>query len=371
MSQRRLAAEMERVGPTLGTVMPSRESLLTSLSRWENGHVAPGEDHRRVLRAILAVTDEELGFTESEQPSAVRPQRLSADLLTYYEGLLTQHSLADNSIGPRAVRPLVQAQVAMLEPLVRSARGSQRRSAVRVLVRYEEHLGWLAQDCGDLLAAASHTDRARVLVVELEDRNLSAYVTMRRSNIATDADDAGLALALAQDAWRSGAEGPMDLRAVILRQRANALAGLGERAACAADMDLALDLAGDLGVDEQALAPYCTQRYVAAEAGKCWLLLGEPQRARDLLATLENSPGASSRRDLGLALSRAALAHAASGELEHACQTARRAVDVAAQAPSARITRELLALRVLLRPHRRAPGVDGLWQAIGSLVVPN
>ena len=368
MSQERLVAEMQRVGPALGVAMPARESLLKNLSRWENGHVVPNEENRRVLRTILSATDDDLGLLAPEPPPAIVGQRLGLDLLTYYEELLKQHNIADNAMGPRAVLPLVLAQVATLEPLVRTARGADRKAGVRVLARYEEHLGWLAQDCGDLGAAAAHTDRARALVAELDDPNLTAYVTMRRSNIATDDDDPALALALADSAWTAGGQGPADLRAVILRQRANALAGLGERTACAADMDLALEVAGALEADEQALAPYCTQRYVAAEAGKCWLLLGEPQRARDLLSALEHDPDASSRRDLGLALSRAAVAHAASGELEQACQLARRAVELARLAPSARIGRELSALRALLRPHRRSPGVDGLWLAIGSLV---
>lgn len=359
---------MERVAPQLGVDLPVRGSLLRYLARWENGHHAPDEKYRIVLRAILAATDDDLGFVAPEPAPSIGGQRLGSDLLTYYDQLLAQHTIADNTLGPRAVLPLVQAQVAILEPLVKQARGLERRAGVRVLVRYEEHLGWLAQDCGDLAAAAAHTDQARALVEELDDANLAAYVTMRRSNIATDAADPGLALALADRAWAAGSGGPADLRAVILRQRANALAGLGERAACEADMELALDIAGELEVDEHALAPYCTQRYVAAEAGKCWLLLGEPRRARDLLATLRPDPGASSRRDLGLALSRAAVAHAASGELEQACQLARQAVEVAALAPSARIARELTALRALLRPHRKSPGVDGLWSAIGSLV---
>jgi tetratricopeptide (TPR) repeat protein len=368
MSQERLAAEMQRVGSQLGVSIAERPSLLRYLPRWENGHQVPNEDYRRVLRVILSATDEDLGFTEPELPAAAGAQRLGRDLVSYYYGLLDQHSMADNTMGPRAVLPLVQAQVSMLEPLVRSARGTHRTAGVRILARYEERLGWLAQDSGDLALAATHTDRARALVVELDDQNVLAYVTMRRSNIATDAGDPSLALSLADAAWTAGRQGPADLRAVILRQRANALAGLGERAACEADMDLALDVAGDLSRDERLLAPYCTQRYVAAEAGKCWLLLGEPERARDLLASLELDQDNASRRDLGLALSRAAVAYAASGELEQACQLARQAIDIARRAPSARILRELIALRALLRPNRKSPGVETLWLAIGSLM---
>ena len=101
---------------------------------------------------------------------------------------------------------------------------------MRLASRYEEFRGWLNQDAGRLDQAMIHTDRARDLATELRDPLLAAYLLMRKSNIATDSGDPvlALALALADTALSQTEHLSPTVRAVVLRQKALALAGLGQ-----------------------------------------------------------------------------------------------------------------------------------------------
>ena len=75
-SQARLMSELQRRGRATGLVVMSTSSLRTALSRWENGHITPDRDHRKLLRDIYGLTDAELGFP----PAAVVP--VEQDLAT-------------------------------------------------------------------------------------------------------------------------------------------------------------------------------------------------------------------------------------------------------------------------------------------------
>ena len=61
-SQARLVSELERRGRATGFAVMARTSLKTALSRWENAHVVPDRDYRRLFRDIFGMTDAELGF---------------------------------------------------------------------------------------------------------------------------------------------------------------------------------------------------------------------------------------------------------------------------------------------------------------------
>src|SRR3712207_4332312 len=71
-------SEIERRGRATGIAVMSRASLKTAVSRWENGHCSPDRQHRRLLREIFGLTDDELGF--ATQPAATSNDLAEADL---------------------------------------------------------------------------------------------------------------------------------------------------------------------------------------------------------------------------------------------------------------------------------------------------
>lgn len=96
--QERLLAELEQHARRLGRASPTRNSLRTSLSRWENGHNVPDESSRELLCAALGCAEEALGVGESSAPvggseppkTASSPVAITPDTLEIYQKLLGQ-----------------------------------------------------------------------------------------------------------------------------------------------------------------------------------------------------------------------------------------------------------------------------------------
>jgi transcriptional regulator with XRE-family HTH domain len=62
-SQMRLLSELQRVAKFRGVAVPSRASLKTEISRWENGHVTPTEPYVGLLAEAYQLSPAELGLT--------------------------------------------------------------------------------------------------------------------------------------------------------------------------------------------------------------------------------------------------------------------------------------------------------------------
>jgi tetratricopeptide (TPR) repeat protein len=368
-SQAQVIVRLRAAAAKADSPISNEVSLKTQLSRWENGHDSPGPMYRRLFRMIYGMTDEELGFTtgQPEVFTSLSSPQLTKPVIDYFAGLFQQHVRADSEMGGRLVLPIVEQQVQTFATMLRQTRGPVRRTAVGLAWHYQEFLGWLYQDSARPDQALLWTSRAHDLAIELEDPTITGYLYMRRSNIASDLDDAPQALALADAALRTlpGRGGP--IVAVALRQHAHALADLGETASCAAAIDRAFE-ALTVPNENPGYADYCTPQYVAMEGGTCWVRLRQPRRA---LETFAQAPGLwadSDRRDYGLALARMATAHVAAGNLDEACRIGEQAVAVARLTTSIRTLRHLQRLRQTLRPWRRDQRASRLAAGIGSLM---
>jgi tetratricopeptide (TPR) repeat protein len=371
-SQMRLVMEMQRVAHRLGITLPDARSLKVSISRWENGHVhVERPEYRRVLCAVFGLTEEELGLdrapTAPSLPAKPAAPRIDREILSYYDEMLREHAAADNLMGPRHLLDVVGLQTQTLATAARNTRGPIRHELLAVVSRYHEFLGWLYQDAGNTEAAMRLTDRAMDYAIELHEPMTTAYLLMRKSNIATDTASPDLALPMIEAALGTSGELPPRICATILRQKANAHAVLGEPAECADAMARAYD---HVEVDDPVgaqRAPYCTAAYLDMEAASCWTRLGRPDEALSVFRERLAERPTTLRRDGGLSLARLATAHATVGELERACVIGHRAVQVGHATGSARIARELLQLRRRLAPWRKRDNVSELTVAIGSL----
>ncbi|GAA3447639.1 hypothetical protein [Planomonospora venezuelensis] len=193
---------------------------------------------------------------------------------------------------------------------------------------------------------------------------------MRKSNIATEAGHPGQGLGLANAALNMASTLTPRLRAVSLRQIANAHALLNEPREFESAVDEAIQQAAR-GITqlEPDNAAYCTPSYVEMEAGMSWVLLKKPDVA---VAVFEQSltkwPSATQTRDKGLCLARLATASAAQGEIERAVQIGAEALTIAQQTGSARIRAQLGALCDHLAPAGRLPSVQDLQEQLLQLV---
>jgi transcriptional regulator with XRE-family HTH domain len=373
-SQLQLIVAIEQQAKTERASVARRSSLKTRLSKWENGHATPGEFYCGLLCSVFGVTRDELGFGPDEV-SDVGPLELGTvpaltvtpDVVRFLEEVFAQYVRADRLLGPRTVLGVVREQCKMLAGLIASAREPIRSDLLRVGTRFYEFCGWLAQDTGDFAAAESLSARALDMTFEAGNTWFASYVFMRRSNIATDAGRYSDGLGLAQAALKAGAGQGTRLRALGLRQQANALALSGDERGAMTAIEQALESVAAPLDPQEAPAAYCTLPFVQMEGAACWTRLGRPDRAVTLLVSALDGWPDEDQRDRGIGVARLAIAHSLAGSVEEACSVGQEALAVVRAAPSARALTELERLRVRLAPWRRMPAVTELTDHIRSL----
>ncbi len=369
-SQGRLIVAMKAAAPGLDMHLPETASLKTQLTRWENGHKTPGEDYRRLFRLVYGKTNAELGFPEPALVSYQISDRsfFSTEAVKYFDQMLIEHARADNLLGPRLLIGVVREQAKSLGQVAKEARGPMRPAILEMACRYHEFAGWLLQDLGRVQDAMTYTDRARDLATELTDPLLQVHLLMRKSNIATDGQDAALGAALADAALRSAPHLPPQLHATVLRQRANSYSGLREVSEVEASIGRALDVVQRQEADAPQIASYCTASYVAMEAGNCWLQLGKPSKALSMFESVKNEWPDSVQRDKALSFARLARCHALAGDPSTALTTGHQAVLLASATGSMRTIQELQLLRSGLVRWARDPEVASLRASVAGLV---
>lgn len=181
-SQLRVLTQLEALGRQRGVAMPTRASLKTELSRWENGHVQPHEPYRSLLVELYATPPDDLGLPDDGlihvpvPRNGIGPVELSEESVGLMRTLLSQFAAADNDIGAGHLLRLATQHVIRLEPMLLHVRGSLRADGLRLLSEFAELAGWFCQDAGRLDAALHWTDRALDFAEELGDPGRRAYV---------------------------------------------------------------------------------------------------------------------------------------------------------------------------------------------------
>ncbi|NJP90057.1 MULTISPECIES: hypothetical protein [Nonomuraea] len=376
-SQEQAIVRFEQIGRRLEIDIPSRSSLRTLFSMFENNRRDVPESYRQIFCELYRASDTDLGFTAQTEVIMAAPTTLppalpgaaSPEVITYLTNILAEHTRADALLGPLYLVPTVQAQLPLIDRLVQSTRGADRHRILRIAAQFAEFCGWLYQDSGDPECAMRWTNQALDYAQELADPQLLAYVLMRKSNIATEAGQPGQGLGLANAALNASPDLTPRLRAVSLRQLANAHALLAEPREFESATAQAIQHAAD-GLNQVApdRARYCTPSYIEMEAGMSWVLLGNPDAAVSVFEhSLTQWPEATQVRDKGLCLARLATAAAAQGEIERALQAGTEALSIAMRTGSSRIRTQLEALAGRLAPVAKLPPVRDLMKDLAQL----
>ncbi|WP_330179629.1 hypothetical protein OHB26_24680 [Nocardia sp. NBC_01503] len=349
-----------------------------TIGRYRAGVHRPNARSAEVLAQALSelagrtVTVDEIGYSsqdsetiESEEThsgltivrSGIIPlasDEIDPAFVEHLQFLLAEHVRMDALTGPRYILDALRGELTVVEELCGKARGNLREPLLKVGARFSEFAGWLFQDSGDLKAAMYWTNQAMDYAEELGDTHLTSYVLMRKSNIATDRGYAAKGLGLANAALRRWDDITPELRAVALRQLANAHAMTGEVDDCRRALDSAMVQALEIYPDRPGnLAKYCTPSYIEMEAAHSWVRLGQPGRAIETYASGLADWPASQRRDQGLCSARMAAACLGAGQFEEATRMAVQATKLFRLAPSAR------SLAVLQDVSKRANTIRG------------
>ena len=242
-------------------------------------------------------------------------------------GLLEQLAAVDNNTGPATVLPMVVTQQ---ERITRMLTNDSMRTeeALYVTSRFAEFRGWLHHDMGHLDLAMRWTNTALDLAVEAGDAQLAAYHYMRKSNIASDAHRQDLAIEWAQRSRLELERLSPRVRAVALRQEAQAHALLGDDYTCSIRLDEAHQSASS-GAVEDDFAVYCSPNYIEMEAANAWLELGRTDQAIPVFEAAESGWSTDFRRDHGLCKSRLSLAYAGNDQPAEALAKAKEGAAIA------------------------------------------
>jgi transcriptional regulator with XRE-family HTH domain len=388
-SQEQAIVRIEKVARSMGIALPTRSSLRTLLSMFENGHRSVPEQYRPILRELYRSTDQELGFTSSARtasdspvlfvPPPRQPGRPAPEILSYLLNVFRENTRADAQNGPQYILPLIYPQLSLIEQLCQSAREPERRTTLFMGAKFAEFCGWLCQDSGNTDAAIYWTNQALDYAHELGDPELLAYVLTRKSNIVTEAGSPGHGLGLANAALNMSGNIAATVRAVSLRHRGRAHCLLTEKSEFERDTSEALVYAADTppGKDSYVTvdagiswdhAKYCTPAYITMEAGMSWVDFGKPDLAINIFHdSLRTWPSGSQVRDRGLCLARMATASAVQHDVEPAYEAAAEALAIAQVTGSARIRRQLVTAYNHLKPAGSHPAVQELGHQLAAL----
>lgn len=354
-SQGRLLLAMEARAATDNVSLASRPSLKVALSRWENGHQRPDGVHRQLLAHVFGVPLSDLGFSyPADATSSVgRLCKVTPEVISYYDSVFGQYVLADQLLGPQHVRDVVVAQLKQLDSTRAQATGAMSVDLLRLTVRYAELVGWLSQDSGDLTAAERWTRLATDRATMLGEPDLSAYVAVRRSVIASEDGRVQDAVDFAALAQRTAAALPPTTQALAHRQVAVASALAQDEKMSRRAIDLAMVAVTDDSPDPLDPGHYCSRSYVHMEAAQALSHVGAHEDALAHLTEAVEAWPQGQPRDRALCLARTADLRARTGDIEEACRVAHQALTEHEAAPSARTGRTLRGLRNRLVPHRR------------------
>ena len=331
-----------------------RDSIHRQIVEFEKGRL-PGPLWRSYLADALR-SDEDYLFgliVDDELPRPLLLQMpVNTDVVAVMLAQRAAHIRAEHLFGPAHARALVERDLTTIEQLIKVTPAALRQEVRRAAGRIAEVGGWIAQDSGDPVKAEQLTLRAEDHL-RSADPAVRAMVWMRRSNILLQRNP-DLAVELAADAARlvdGLAVGR--LAASIARQQVLAAIASRDRAAFLEHAARAMDLAHTEPVEDDH-AVYATRGYVAAEIASGLIVIGQAQKATELLREHHDTWPAEQYRDFAVASTRLLHAlvtlgdyHAANNHLD----TADRAYRAA---PSDRARRELRHCRKIIRDRARA-----------------
>lgn len=274
--------------------------------------------------------------------------------------MFDQYRKLGQAVSPDLLLPTLVAQTHTLREVAAGAEGRIREELLRLGSRYAEYIGWLVQETGNEQAALWWTQRAVDMAAAGGDHDLAAYALVRRALVTLYREDAAQTIALAQQA-QSG-KLPPRIRGLAAQREAQGHAAAGDENASMRCLDRARQLLEPEATT--ASSPVLGSMHlpdpVAMIHGWCLHDLGRPTQAAQVIdEQLQQVPPHALRTQLRFG-ARRALAHAAAGDIDHACELTCELLAVIPTVHSATIAADLRKLARILRRHPRNASVRDL-----------
>jgi transcriptional regulator with XRE-family HTH domain len=251
-SQTRLIAELERVAARRGAALPSRETMKSRISRWENQHAKPDDFYRPLLREAFGLDDRELGFEQvAEEPVAAAVDELQArinvDMNANGTLLAALHSqteairLQDRQYGAGILLEQMRVHIDNIEQhLAHSVFDSARRPLARVLADAASLAGWQALDVASIDQAWRFFETASRAAQQAQDTAMYGFARMEQAHVVAELTDPGTACRLAESVWEETKDQvPPALRCWMAAATAEMSAEAGETRAAIGQLSVA------------------------------------------------------------------------------------------------------------------------------------
>jgi tetratricopeptide (TPR) repeat protein len=298
------------------------------------------------------------------------PQRTDAAVVEYLVRVLAEQRRAEDTLGARRLRPVVHAQIEVIDELAIDAREPVRRELLAVSSHYCQFAGWLGQDTMDAAGARRYYNRAMDSAQEIGDADMVTSVLSLKSHHAWSRGDAATAVSLAQAGQRDLRRVSDAVLALIAQQeaRGHALGGDAEATERALDQSATLTYTAAEHPDDAPPWVYFNDpSRLAFQRGVAYVELGRHPNAVPLLSTALGSLTNGYTRDKARYAAMLALALAGAGEVEAALVHAKRGAALAVATGSALAVRELRRVRAALRGHRAEHAMTELAEYLHAL----
>lgn len=265
---------------------------------------------------------------------------------------------------PSMVFPIAVSHTNALRQLATSVEPSDQPKVLRLASRFAEYAGWMAQEAGNERRALWWTDTAVAMAREGGDRNMGEYALVRRALITMYAHDGIGTVELARHAQRDSSVSTR-VRGLAAKREAQGHALVGDSLSCEQALERARTLLsaavddGSAGGPEVLGSSHVTDP-VGVTHGWCLVDLGRAKDAAELLdRECSSLPGDAKRARTRFGVRRA-LAHALSGEVEHACAITEEVLADDGHGDSATVRSDMRRLHQTLTRYHRHPAVREL-----------
>ncbi|MFD7546087.1 transcriptional regulator [Streptomyces sp. NPDC059816] len=272
---------------------------------------------------------------------------------------------------PVLLLPLLKTQTQTVAELAVRASSQVRSKFLLLAARFAEYAGWMAQESGDTRAALALTADAVTLAQAGGDRDLASYALVRRALVTFYAGEAQRTVALARGAQDGRL--PPRIRGLAAQREAQGHALAGDERACLTSLDRARTALSSAQRENTAWPVIGTAHLAdpaAMVTGWCLYDLGRPKAAaRTLDQECARIPRQALRARTRYGMRRA-LAHAATGEIEYACNIAQELLDAAVTVPSATVRADIALLARELTRFRANQAVRDLQPGLTRALRP-
>lgn len=227
------------------------------------------------------------------------------------------------STAPKVLLPLLETQTRTVARLAADTPSATRAPALLLASRFAEFTGWMAQEAGDNGAALGWTGEAAELARAGGDPYLGSYALVRRALVTLYGGDAAGTVVLARRAQSEKL--PPRIRGLAAQREAQGHALVGDERDCLRSLDRArelLDSDDARSGAEPVIGTTNVSDPAAMTTGWCLHDLGRPKAAAEVLDRECRRLPTQALRTRARYGFRRSLAHAASGEVEHACTIA-------------------------------------------------